>query len=92
MDVRTLITELLEFDMDMEVEFAVGGDEISDFELTHAGYKRQYLHFKLDTNGEELIDTDVLQGLRDGFENLEDRVKELEEERDSLQNQIDEHE
>ncbi len=79
MDVRDLIRELLEHDMDMEVNFEIGDDEVSDFELAPAGYRRQYLHFKLDLKGEELVDSDELQALKDRVEELESKNKELEE-------------
>jgi len=92
MDVRDLIRELLEFDMDMEVNFEIGDDEVSDFELTHAGYKRQYLHFKLNVKGEELVDSDDLQALKDRVEDLESQNKELEEVNEILQRKVDEHE
>ena len=57
MNVRDLIKELVEFDMDMEVEFEVGDDEVSDFELGEVGIHHRYVHFKLNVKGEELIDS-----------------------------------
>jgi len=89
MDVRELIKELLEHDIDLEVEFEVGDDEISDFEIEVVGIHNRYLHFKLNVKGQELIESEDLEELKDRVEHLEGRVKDLEEENNSLQQRID---
>lgn len=88
--VKELIKELLEYNMDSEVELILDDEEFHEFEVMKADWIfNSSIQFRIDHKGMKLIDGDDLEELKDSVEHLEGRVKDLEEERDSLQQRLD---
>ena len=94
MNVKELIQELIEYDMDSQVEVVVGDDEISEFDVDGTGaYLNKYLRITVDAKGKTLIDDKELEEMEDKIESIgdfENRIKELEAEVESLENILNE--
>lgn len=93
MRVKDLIQELMEYDMDLQVEIVVDEHELDDFKLDEIGIHHKYLHITVDTNDRKLIDErdlDEMQEKIDSIDDFKNRIKELEDEVDELEKQINE--
>lgn len=95
MRVRDLITELLDYDMEREVQIVIegkGNDEVfEDFNVEEEKYSvYAALNLTVKTNKFSVVDADDYERLQDEKEDLENSVKYLEEQLESAEERIDE--
>lgn len=89
MNVKDLISELLEYPMDATIEIIVGGESLSVSEVKQQYGFSEYVKITTDTDNEELIYSDDLQELRDALLSHVDKIGELQTEIETLEEQID---
>lgn len=84
MNIKDLISELLEYPMDAIIEIIVGGDSLSVSEVKQQYGFSEYVKITTDTDNEKLIDKDELGELKEEAE----KAKDLEEEVERLNEKI----
>lgn len=93
MIVRDLITSLLEFDLDAEVEVVVQtneGDEHCDFDLEEIPTMtvQKYVQLIAKPDGQVLVDEESYQSLQDEKSDLENKIADLESAMEDIEQQI----
>lgn len=95
MDVRDLITHLLEYDMNAQVEILIESKEdteqVSDFDFDQRGYNfSKYLNLTVNLNDSIILNTDDFNSLKDEKEELASTVEDLQSKLEDAEKQIDE--
>ncbi|MEK3975547.1 hypothetical protein [Psychrobacillus sp. FSL K6-1267] len=91
--VRDLITSLLEFDLDAEVEVIVDtneGQDNCDFDLEEIPTMtvQKYVQLIAKPDGQVLVDEENYQSLKDEKSDLENKVADLENAMEEMERQI----
>jgi ABC-type phosphate transport system auxiliary subunit len=91
---RELIKELLEYDMDSDVTFVIGEEELDDFSIQEKNhmFSTPDLQLVIETNGQELIDKGALEDLKTDVESIgdfKDKITDLEQQVYTLESQME---
>ena len=95
MDVRDLITHLLDYDMDARVEILIESKEdtegVSDFDFGERGYTgNKYLDLTVDLKDSIIVDASDFNDLKDEKDELASTVETLQSKLEEAEQQIDE--
>ena len=95
MNVRDLITELLNYDMDAQVEIRIESkentDSISDFEFQEEHYTgHKYLNLTVEVRGQVLVDESDFNDLKVEKEELANTMEDLQSKLEDAEQRIDE--
>lgn len=93
MNVRDLITSLLDYDMDAQVEIQIESKEntehVSDFDFEESRYTVQkYLILTVDFKDSVIVDESNFTELKDKKDELENAVENLQSKLEDAENQI----
>lgn len=91
MEVRDLIVELLEFDLDAEVELYIDSEEESenfDFKLEASQRSvRKYLSLEVNLDGYVMVDKRDYEDMKQKIENLEEDLGDANQKLDEFRNE-----
>lgn len=93
MNVRDLIANLLDYDMDAQVEIRIESkedtDDVSNFDFEESGYTgNRYLNITVDMKNSIIVDADDYNDLKDKKDELENTVETLQSKLEDAENQI----
>lgn len=89
MQVKELISELLEYPMDATIEIIVGDESLSVSEVKQQYGFSEYVKITTDTDDEELINKSELEELRNGLGDSIEYITELQDEINTLNGKIE---